>query len=74
MGAVAADLDDPVLIDAVGDSRIVILRGAFPRDEMIKLSWATASDEGTPIESFRLRTSRSSKFQLRKEPSFTCLS
>jgi len=34
---IAADLDDAALIDALAEGRIVILKGAFPQDEMIRL-------------------------------------
>jgi hypothetical protein len=36
-GVIAADLDDAALIDALAEGRIVILKGAFPHDEMIRL-------------------------------------
>lgn len=36
-GAIAADLDDSALIDALGEGRIVILKGAFAPEEMIGL-------------------------------------
>jgi hypothetical protein len=35
--AIVADLDDASLIDALGEGRVVILKGAFPPDEMIVL-------------------------------------
>jgi hypothetical protein len=36
-GLIAADIDDAALIDALGNGRIVILKGAFPEDKMIAL-------------------------------------
>lgn len=36
-GVIATDVDDAALIDALGEGRIVILKGAFPQDEMIGL-------------------------------------
>jgi hypothetical protein len=36
-GVIEADLDDAALIDALGDGRVVILKGAFAPDEMIGL-------------------------------------
>lgn len=36
-GVIATDLDDAALIDALGEGRIVILKGAFPEDKMIAL-------------------------------------
>jgi hypothetical protein len=41
-GAIAADLDDAALIEALGGGRVVILKGAFAAEEMIALREAAA--------------------------------